>query len=139
MRFVITQSTCYTNRFWNWNCLNSQNSQRILTFDTSPTDIRNQVNVEHVLKSKSNKNMGLPKLKYIRSNRYQIQWQNTLKIIIALVRTRNTIYLFYVSFAWFYVIQVVAANHYSIHGYTKLLLTVAARVSKRSTFIWNEL
>lgn len=54
----------------------------------------------------------LPKLQYIRSNRYQIQWQNTLKIIIALVRTRNTIHLFYVSFAWFYVIQFVAANHY---------------------------
>lgn len=45
MRFVITQSTCYTNRFWNWNCLNlrNSNSQRILTFDTSPTDIRMQV------------------------------------------------------------------------------------------------
>lgn len=118
MRFVITQSTCYTNRFWNWNCLNlrNNNSQRLLTFDTSPTDIRMQVSVEHVSKTKSNKSIGytknITKTAVIRSNRYRIQWQNTLKIIIALVRTRNTIHLFYVSFAWFYVIQVVAANHY---------------------------
>lgn len=61
MRFVITQSTCYTNRFWNWNCLNLRNSKRILTFDTSPTDIRMQVNVEHVSKSKSNKSIGYTK------------------------------------------------------------------------------